>query len=33
MNIVKHSIRIPQILIHAVFKVNSDDVIICNSIF
>ena len=32
MNIVKHSVWISQFLVHAVFKVNADDVVISHSI-
>ena len=32
MKIVKHSVWISQFLVHAVFKVNADDVVISHSI-
>lgn len=32
MNIVKHSVWISLFLVHAIFKVYADDVVICHSI-
>lgn len=33
MDIMEHRIWIPQILVHSIFKINTDDMVICHTIF